>query len=88
MSKRRDDFESRLKRLEEITLKLESGKLGLEESIEAYREGVELARGLIQILKEAEKKIQLIQKEGMLEFNSIKEFEKGISESSNGEEEK
>ncbi len=53
MSKKREDFESRLRRLEEITSRLESGELGLEESIDAYKEGVDIARGLIAALKEA-----------------------------------
>ncbi|MCX7943364.1 MAG: exodeoxyribonuclease VII small subunit [Deltaproteobacteria bacterium] len=80
MSRKRDDFESKLKRLEEITGKLESGSLGLEESIEAYKEGIELARSLILILKDAEKKIQLIQREGISEFDDIKELENKLSD--------
>jgi exodeoxyribonuclease VII small subunit len=75
LSKKREDFENKLKRLEEITSKLESGELGLEESIEAYREGIELSRSLIATLREAEKKIQLIQKEAVSEFVSIEEFD-------------
>lgn len=76
MSKRREDFESKIKRLEDITNRLESGQLGLEESIEAYKEGIELARSLVITLKEAEKKIQLIQREGISEFDNIEELDK------------
>jgi len=75
LSKKREDFETKLRRLEELTEKLEGGELGLEESIEAYKEGIELSRTLIATLKEAEKKIQLIQKEGISEFESIEEFD-------------
>lgn len=88
MSRKRDDFESKLKRLEEITERLESGTLGLEESIESYREGIELARALVATLKEAEKKIQLIQKENILEFESIDEFERKVGEIIDEENEK
>lgn len=88
MSKKREDFESKLKRLEEITNKLESSELGLEESIEAYKEGVELARSLVITLKEAEKKIQLIQKEGISEFDSIEAFDKSTIDYSSEEDEK
>ncbi|MGB9599726.1 MAG: exodeoxyribonuclease VII small subunit [Myxococcota bacterium] len=88
MSKRREDFESRMKRLEEITNKLESGQLGLEESIEAYKEGIELARSLVITLKEAEKKIQLIQKEGISEFDNIEEFDRKTIEITEEEDEK
>jgi exodeoxyribonuclease VII small subunit len=80
LSKKREDFENKLKRLEEITSKLESGELGLEESIEAYREGIELSRSLIATLREAEKKIQLIQKEAVSEFESIEEFDRATKD--------
>ncbi len=38
------DFESRLKELEKLVEKLESGDLTLDESLAHYRRGVELAR--------------------------------------------
>jgi len=88
LSRKREDFEFRLKRLEEITNRLESAELGLEESIEAYKEGIELARSLVITLKEAEKKIQLIQKEGISEFDSIEEFDKNTIDYSSEEDEK
>lgn len=88
MTKKREDFESRLKRLEEITSRLESGEMGLEESIEAYKEGVEIARRLITILKEAERKIQLIQKEAISEFEDIDKFNLHIDEHSDENDKK
>lgn len=88
MSKKKEEFESKLKRLEEITEQLESGKLGLEESIEAYKEGIEIARTLISKLRDAEKKIQMIQKDGILEFDSINEFEVKVSDITNEDDEK
>lgn len=44
------NFEQSLKRLEEIIAKLENNEISLEESIEIYREGTDLAgkcRGLL-----------------------------------------
>ncbi len=54
------DFESALKRLEEITEKLESGETMLEESIQLYTEGVEIAGVCSQKLTEAEKKVKIL----------------------------
>ena len=62
MSERKQpkNFESALERLEEITTALESGDVALEESIELYTEGVELAKLCERKLGEAEKKVKLI----------------------------
>ena len=54
------DFESALTRLEEITERLESGEIKLEESIELYSEGVEIAAYCSQKLSEAEKKVLIL----------------------------
>ena len=54
------DFESALARLEEITEKLESGETKLEESIELYSEGVEIAAYCSKKLSEAEKKVLIL----------------------------
>ncbi len=51
------DFESAIARLEEITDRLESGEIKLEESIALYTEGVEIAAFCNQKISEAEKKI-------------------------------
>lgn len=68
------DFESALNRLEEITELLESGDNSLEQSIEYYTEGLEIAKFCTEKLSEAEKKIKIItEKRGSLveeEFDS------------------
>ncbi len=51
------DFESAIARLEEITDRLESGEIKLEESIALYTEGVEIAAFCNLKISEAEKKI-------------------------------
>ena len=64
--KKYKDYESALERLEEITGLLEDGEATLEESINLYTEGLEIARFCTGQLDEAEKKIKLItEKEGV-----------------------
>ena len=65
--KKYKDFEPAAARLEEITGLLESGESSLEESIELYTEGLEIAGFCNSKLSEAEKKIKLItEKDGQV----------------------
>ena len=65
--KKYKDFESAILRLEEITDLLEGGESSLEESIDLYTEGLEIARFCDSKLGETEKKIKIIQeKDGLL----------------------
>jgi len=50
-------FEARLTRLEQIVEKLESGEVGLDESLKLYAEGAGLIRECRKTLADAEKKI-------------------------------
>lgn len=63
------DFESAMKRLEEIVKTLENGELPLASLLEMYEEGVKLQNFCHGKLDEAERKVEiLIQKsEGRLE---------------------
>jgi exodeoxyribonuclease VII small subunit len=56
-------FEECLKNVEDVVRSLESGKLGLEESLEKYEAGIAALRTCYKILEEAEKKIQVLVKE-------------------------
>lgn len=51
-------FEKAVKDLEKITVALESGELGLEESMKYYEKGSQLASFCAKKLKEAELKIE------------------------------
>ena len=53
-------FEDALQRLEQLVDQLEAGKLGLEESLKVFEEGVGLARHCARYLDEAEKRIELL----------------------------
>ena len=54
------DFESSLKRLEEIVNKISSGKVSLDESLLLYKEGQEIIKNLETQLKEAEDKVEKV----------------------------
>jgi exodeoxyribonuclease VII small subunit len=53
-------FEDTLKELESIVGKLESGKLGLEESLAQYEQGVRHLKQCYQLLQHAERRIELV----------------------------
>jgi exodeoxyribonuclease VII small subunit len=53
-------FEQALKRLEEIVHALEEGKLGLNEALEQYEEGVKLLRQSYELLQRAQRRIELL----------------------------
>ncbi len=54
-------FEQALAKLEAIVQSIEQGKIGLQESIQQYEEGMKLIRQCRSILTEAEQKIQKLQ---------------------------
>ena len=58
------NFEDAMQRLEEITQGLEKGDLSLEDSIEIFEEGMQLAKFCTRKLEEAEKKVTKLIKEG------------------------
>ena len=58
MPEKNKDFESSLKKLEEIVTDLESGDLPLEKSITAFEDGIQLTRHCQKVLTEAELKIE------------------------------
>ena len=60
--KKKETFESALKELEMIASRLESGKLGLDESIAEFEKGIGYARFCHEKLDEAERKIEIMQK--------------------------
>lgn len=53
-------FEESLKRLEEITKKLEMGNISLDESVALFEEGSRLKKHCETLLKEAQLKVEKI----------------------------
>ena len=61
MSKEKDNtFESNLKKLESIVDQLESGKIGLEDSVKLYEEGMKIKIICDKKLKDIEMQIKKI----------------------------
>ena len=60
------DFEKSLSQLEKIVNRMEGGDLGLEESLNQFEKGIELARNCQDTLSNAELRVeQLIEKNGL-----------------------
>ena len=72
--KSEESFEELMKKLEEITTKLESDKLSLDESVSLFEEGMEVSKKCNGKLEEAEKKItMLINENGDVKEESFSE---------------
>ena len=52
------NFESSLKKLEQIVIKLEDGDISLEESVKSFEEGIGLVKECQKQLSEAELKVK------------------------------
>jgi exodeoxyribonuclease VII small subunit len=64
MSKKKENnFEESLNRLQVISDALESGEVGLEESLKLYEEGISLAKLCFSTLKNAELKVIELKKQ-------------------------
>lgn len=61
-NKSKPSFEQALEQLEKIVEQIESGQIGLEDSIARYEQGIKLVKQCREILDAAEKKIQLLAK--------------------------
>jgi exodeoxyribonuclease VII small subunit len=56
------NFETALKRLEEIVKKLESGELSLDSALELFEEGIHLSRFCHTTLGQAERRVEILLK--------------------------
>jgi exodeoxyribonuclease VII small subunit len=57
-------FEDCLARLEQVVAALEAGNLPLEESLKVFEEGIALARHCARYLDDAERRIEMLVKDG------------------------
>ena len=58
------DFEKSLQQLEDIVSKMEQGQLSLEQSLNAFEEGVKLTRSCQESLRSAEQRVTQLTQEG------------------------
>jgi exodeoxyribonuclease VII small subunit len=79
VAKKSEKFEEALQKLEAIVGKMEEGDLSLEETLNAFEEGVKLAKFCSSKLDEAERRVEkLIRKQdGKLETIPFSEEEDG-----------
>ena len=54
------DFETALKRLEEIVKKLESGDQSLDSALELFEEGIKLSRFCHSKLEQADRRVEIL----------------------------
>jgi exodeoxyribonuclease VII small subunit len=80
------DFESAIKRLEEIVTQLESGDLQLERSLELFEEGIKLSRFCHAKLDEAERKVEVLLKDSDGELKRAQFEEETAVESDESED--
>ena len=60
----KENFEAALGKLEELVRRMDAGDLTLEESLKAFEEGTRLARFCSRKLDEAERRVELLLKQG------------------------
>jgi exodeoxyribonuclease VII small subunit len=60
MAKKEENFEELMKKLEEITNKLEKEELNLDESVELFEEGMKISKQCSSKLQNAEKRITML----------------------------
>lgn len=71
------DFEAALKELESLVRQMESGELGLEESLAAFERGVKLTRQCQAALKNAELRVQALSESGERENLELEDLNGG-----------
>lgn len=62
----RDKFEDSLEKLEQIVRRMEAGDMTLDESLKAFEEGIRLVRSMNARLDEAERRVEILLREGDL----------------------
>ncbi len=70
------EFEKSLQQLEKIVAKMESGELGLEESLTQFEQGIKLAKTCQDTLANAELRVeQLIEKNGLQQTVTLEDVD-------------
>ena len=67
MSKDSFSIDKSIARIEEITIELESGDVDLQESIDLYKEGIELTKKVSEEIEKAETTILKLTPENVIE---------------------
>jgi exodeoxyribonuclease VII small subunit len=62
-TEKKNSFETKLERLEEISKNLEKDTKNLDQSLELFEEGTKLSKELFQTLKKAKLKVEVLKKQ-------------------------
>lgn len=68
------NFEKNLERLEELTEKIKSKDISLEEALESFEEGIKLAKGMEKEIDRIEGKIQILMNQPAPDTDSTPEL--------------
>lgn len=68
MAKKKETYESKLVKLEEILTDMENSDVTLDEAIKKYEEGMKLYSELYKSIEEAEGKIKILTEDGEKDF--------------------
>ncbi|MEG0772901.1 exodeoxyribonuclease VII small subunit [Clostridium sp.] len=68
MAKKKESYEDKIKKLEEILSQMENSDLTLDESMTKYEEGIKLYKELYKLLGDAEGKIKILNDEKEVDF--------------------
>jgi len=74
------NFEDSLKRLEEITSKLETGDISLDESLKVFEEGIRLSRFCESKLTDIERKIEILKSTDLPDEDVFSENKKDLED--------
>ena len=70
----KENFETNLINLEKIVLELEEGNLSLEDSLNRYKEGIELIKNCNIIIENAEKEVTKLAKDFIKDEEIVKKI--------------
>ncbi|MCY6483761.1 exodeoxyribonuclease VII small subunit [Clostridium aestuarii] len=73
MAKRKESYESTIKKLEKIIGEMENEELSLEGSLKNYEDGVKLCNKLYKMLNDSETKIKILTEQGEKDFVEVDE---------------
>jgi len=68
MAKKKESYESMMKRLEEIVDLMDGNEITLEQTMVNYEEGIKICNNLYKILNDTEGKIKILTAEGEKDF--------------------
>ena len=68
-----EKFEDSLEKLEELVQKLEEGDLPLEDSLKTFEDGMALVKACEKRLNDAQKKIEILMKDGKTKDFEVEE---------------